>query len=292
MSGAAAEIAQHRLELPAGTDPAAVLAMIRSVRPDAREDLEGIDLGGGARLVQDAATPSVWTLHAPRSREAQDPHPPPDSRGYARAFPLGIPFGEERELLDLAVSLARRFRGAVVTDGGERLAPHPFSVRDLSVVSPNPLIAGDLLALLQAIEPEAHLEVPPPGVDTTGYVIAIPLSLRAQDDAALSFGTDPTQIGLPADEREDDELLVRLGPSVKPVALAAVPWLRRAVDYQIVHLLADEPEESLERPSPEIAARWEQVYRRAGRIAGVIVEAVGGYVVDLEGFLVDPADLV
>ena len=51
---------------------------------------------------------------------------------------------------------------------------------------------------------------------------------------------------------------------------------------------ADEPRES---PDAEVTERWTGVYRRIGLIAGLLVETVGGYVVDLEGFLVDPADL-
>jgi hypothetical protein len=40
-----------------------------------------------------------------------------------------------------------------------------------------------------------------------------------------------------------------------------------------------------------VVERWQDAYRRIGRIAGLIVESVGGYVVDLDGLLVDPADL-
>ena len=59
-----------------------------------------------------------------------------------------------------------------------------------------------------------------------------------------------------------------------------------------MHLTADPEEDALEVPSNEVAERWQHAYQRIGRLAGLLLESVGGYIVDLEGFLVDPADLL
>ncbi|WP_262424466.1 hypothetical protein [Brachybacterium sp. Z12] len=58
-----------------------------------------------------------------------------------------------------------------------------------------------------------------------------------------------------------------------------------------MHLTADPEEDAIEVPSTETAERWQLAYQRIGLIAGLLTESVGGYIVDLEGFLVDPADL-
>ena len=45
-------------------------------------------------------------------------------------------------------------------------------------------------------------------------------------------------------------------------------------------------------PATTVAERvLREAYRRIGRIAEALVETVGGYVTDPDGFLVDPADL-
>lgn len=260
----------HRLQLPRETDPAAVLTMVRNLRPEAGEDAEGvIELGDGLRLVPDRSPRGAgrWTLDTPRVREDPLPEGMGDSHGYGRAFPEGIPFDVERQGLDLAWSLGRRFYGAVVTDGGERLEPHPFHVRDLTVVSPHALAPESLAELLAPLEPEAELDEVPENAPRTGYSATIPLP-------------------------EGEEISVRVGHSSRPTALGALAWLDEAVDYELVHLPADPEEDAIEAPEPETAERWQDVYRQIGTIAGLLAEAVGGYVVDLEGFLVDPADLV
>ena len=83
-----------------------------------------------------------------------------------------------------------------------------------------------------------------------------------------------------------------MGRSARPTALAALDWVEEAVDYELVHLPSDPEEDEVEVPEPETAERWQLAYQRIGRIAGLLTESVGGYIVDLEGFLVDPADLL
>ena len=260
----------HRLQLPRSTDPGAVLTMVRNLRPDAVEDADGaIELGGGLRLEPDPSPRGAgrWTLETPRVREDPLPEGMGDSHGYGRAFPEGMPFGIEREGLDLAWSLGRRLYGAVVTDGGARLEPHPFHVRDLTVVSPHALAPESLAELLAPLEPEAELDQVPDGATRTGYSVTIPLS-------------------------EGEAISLQVGRSSRPVALRALDWLEEAVDYELVHLPADPEEDAIETPEPATVERWELAYRRIGMIAGLLAETVGGYVVDLEGLLVAPADLV
>lgn len=259
----------HRLQLPRDTDPADVLTMVRNVRPDALEDEDGvIDLGDDQHLTPDRSPRGAgrWTLDTPREREDPLPEGMGDSHGYGRAFPDGIPFGLERQGLDLAWSLARRLHGAVVTDGGARLEPHPFHLRDLTLVSPHALAPESLAELLGPLEPEAELDQVPDGAPRTGYSATIPLP-------------------------QGEEISLRVGRSSRPTALRALGWLEEAVDYELVHLTADPEEDAVEAPDAETTERWELAYRRIGLIAGLLSETVGGYVVDVEGFLVDPADL-
>ena len=259
----------HRLQLPRDTDPAEVLTMIRSVRPEAGDSAEGaIDLGEDARLVPDRTPRGAgrWTLETPRVREDPAPEGMVDSHGYGRAFPDGMPFGIERKSLDLAWALGRRLHGAVVTDEHVRLEPHPYHVRDLTVTSPHALAPESLAQLLAPLEPEAELDRAPEDAARTGYGLTAPLA-------------------------GGDVIEVRVGRSSRPVALAALDWLDEAVDYLLVHVTADLEVDAIESPDAAVVERWEDAYRRIGLIAGLIVESVGGYVVDLDGLLVDPADL-
>lgn len=263
----------HRLELPQGTAPESVLTMVRNVHPEASDDSAGvIELGDGLRLAPDRSEGSErgegrWTLEALREREDPLPEGMGDSHGYGRAFPEGMPFGAERRGLDLAWSLARRFHGTVLTDGGARLVPHPLHLRDLRVVSPHLLAPESLAELLAPLEPEAELDQVPQDAPRSGYSLTVPLP-------------------------EGEEISLRVGASSRPTALRALPWLEDAVDYELVHLTADPEEDAVESPDAQTAARWQLADRRIGLIAGLLTETVGGYVVDLEGFLVDPSDLL
>ncbi|MGY5765621.1 hypothetical protein ACXET9_10495 [Brachybacterium sp. DNPG3] len=269
-NGHSGEIAVHRLQLPRDTQRSDVLTMLRNVLPQAETDADGaIALGDGARLVPDA-TPrgsGRWSIEVVRERE--DPAPPgsDDSHGYARAFPDGLPFGDERLVLDLAWSLARRLNGAVVTDSGVRLEPHPFHVRDLTVVSPYALAPESLAELIAPLEPEATLDEAPSEVARSGYSVTIPLE-------------------------DGSEISLRVSRAGHHPALTALPWVDTAVDYDLAHFPLDEEEDEMERPDTDTSERWANAYRRVGLLAGLLVEAVGGYVIDLEGYLVDPADLV
>ena len=262
----AAEVTSHRLQLPRATDPADVLAMIRNIQPGAQLVDGRIALEDGAALLQDTSPRGRgrWNLEVRRDREDPPQLGLSDARGYARAFPEGLPFGVEKRALDLVLGLARRLFGAVVTDTGVRLEPMPQHQRDLIVTSPHRVDVESLLAMLR----------------------------MAERDIELVSGDDTTPGLLLAADADPDRIEVRVTTSARPVALRNLGWLDRAVDYEIVHLLADEEEDGLENPSDEIAARWTAAYERIGRIAGVLVENLGGYVTDRDGFLVDPADLI
>lgn len=260
---------RHRLQLPRDTARENVLAMVRNVRPGAQESEDGaIDLADGALLVPDRSPRGAgrWTLDTPREREDPLPEGMGDSHGYGRAFPEGMPFRAERRALDLAWSLGRRLYGAVVTDDGARLEPHPFHERDLRVITPHALAPESLAQLLAPLEPEAELDEVPEGTPRTGYSATLPLA-------------------------EGEEISLRVGRSARPTALASLDWAEDAVHYEFVHLTADPEEDAIELPDQETAERWQHAYRRIGLLAGLLVESVGGYVVDAEGFLVDSADL-
>lgn len=262
----------HRLQLPRDTAAADVLAMVRNVRPQAVLGEDGaIEIGDDTRLVPDPSPRGAgrWTIETPRVREDPVPEGLDDSHGYGKAFPEGLPFAAERRALDLVWSLSRRLYGAVVTDGGVRLEPHPFHVRELTVVSPHALAPESFAQLIAPLEPDAELDRVPSEIVRTGYSVTIPLTSPAGGE----------------------EIHVRVGRSTGHLALSALGWVDSAVDYELVHLPADEEELALESPDAETAARWSHAYRRIGLIAGLLTETVGGYIVDLEGFLVDPADL-
>src|SRR5699024_8346289 len=169
---------RHRLQLPRDTEPRDVLTMVSNVHPQVSEGEDGtLELGDGVQLVPDRAPRGAgrWTVETPRIREDPAPAWMTDSHGYGRAFPEGLPFGVERQALDLAWSLGRRLYGAVVTDDGERLEPHPFHVRDLTVVSPHALAPESLALLLAPVEPDAELDEAPEDAVRTGYSATIPL---------------------------------------------------------------------------------------------------------------------
>lgn len=263
----------HRLQLPRTTDPADVLTMIRNVRPEAALDGGVLTIGDGVRLVADESRRGAgrWTLEAPRergdasqgdsAREAE-----PDSHGYGRAFPDGQPEGVELEALDLAWSLARRLFGAVVTEDGVRLEPHPCCIPDLAVLSPHVLAPESFAQLIAPLEPEATLDDDPTDAPISSY-------------------------GLSIDLDEGGRVLVHVGRGEIPVALQDVPWADEAVYYMVVYEPEDRAELQLEQPDEATAQRWVRVYRRIGQIVGLVHETVGGFVVDPEGFLVDPAQL-
>lgn len=257
----------HRLQLPSSTSPQAVLTMITNVRPEATLEGRVIDLGEGARLVQDSGPrrEGRWTIEVPRLREDPAPEGLGDSHGYAEAFPEGLPFGVERSVLDLCWSIGRRFFGAVVSDSGVRLEPHPHHVRDLTVTSPHQVDAASLLECLEMVEPgvAAVGEVDP---EADAYLLSFPIG--------------------------EDVVEIRVSGTSSPMALRSASWIDGAVDYAVVHVAADPEEDATRTPDEAVQARWSEAYLRIGRVAAVIAENVGGYVVDLEGFLVDPADLV
>src|SRR5699024_8207047 len=153
-------------------------------------------------------------------REDPLPEGMSDSHGYGRAFPEGMPFGIERAGLDLAWSLGRRLYGAVATDGGARLEPHPFHVRDLAVVSPHALAPQSLAEPLGPLEPEAGPDQGPDGAARSGYRGTIPLS-------------------------EGEAISLRVGRSSRPGALRAPGWPEEAVDYELVNLPADPEEDAI-----------------------------------------------
>lgn len=263
---AEAPMTAHRLQLPRSTNPQDILAMVRNVRPEADLADGVLDLGEGARLVQDADARrgGRWSIEVPRVREDPLPAGMTDSHGYAAAFPDGMPFGVERDVLDLCWSLGRRLFGAVVTDSGVRLEPHPHQVRDLIVVSPHRVDNASLAELLANVEKEISV-VGSPEKTAPRYALTVPLG--------------------------DDEIQVRVGERSRPIALREQRWIAKSSDYEIVHITADPEEDAIAAPDADTQARWAEAYARIGRIAAVLVENVGGYVVDREGFLVAPSDL-
>ncbi|WP_058234533.1 hypothetical protein [Devriesea agamarum] len=260
----------HRLEVPSVVSVDDIEALILNRFPHAERRHTMIRVTRTASLTQIPGT-GTWTLTVRRERESAPEAGVTDRRGYARAFPDGLPWREERKLLDLLHSIARRTGGRLVTDSGATLVPHRYSVPDLQVIAGDRLLRDETLEIIQDIVPEARLDELPEGVvedELDGYRVVIPL----RDDAEV-------------------HVLVSSSEPV-PIALAKVDWVRESfVAYAVVYAPHDEEEREIELPDRKVAQRWREAYFACATIAKRLHEVLGGFVIDGEGFLVDPKDL-
>lgn len=148
----------HRLQLPTGIPDDEVAILLSNLDPDPDLDTAGDVL----RLAEDATlereSEGGWVLRTPPQRESEPP-----GHGLtvlARSFPDGVPFGDERDRLELLIALARRLGGHVTTDDGHVITPHPHDVATITLVTPYWLQPEDLEALVRGLVPEARLDIP------------------------------------------------------------------------------------------------------------------------------------
>ncbi|MFD1718794.1 hypothetical protein [Georgenia deserti] len=190
------------------------------------------------------------------------------------AFPDGVPTGVEQEALDHLRAIARRLGGALrIAGSGAVVTLDPESATDLTVHAPIWLDPDACVSVLRPALPDPRNlldEIPP---DTAG--------------------DEPIEVYGVASGVGDDVVDVTVaGTAHLPLAVRLEPWARRGV-------IAYEVRWRPARPDLAFLARPPLGQRRARAGAALAIEraaaalhgAVGGTIVDDDGFLVDPAHL-
>jgi len=241
---------------------------------------------------------------------------PPELRGLGGlldAFPEGEPVGLERRALDHLLAQARRLAGALRVAGtGTVLVPDPASAVDLTVHT------------TVWLEPEACLKVLAPvlpgiatdeEVDPPTHVPSLDVGVAPQRAAAVAELDEGERAWLHAEADALDEAVLSqpqvldgyacaapvpgglvevgvAGSEHTPLVLRGEPWARGGVISYEVRWRPDDPATAL-GPRPPLALRRqrEQVARLVERVTLALHAAVGGAIVDDDGFLVAPEAL-
>jgi hypothetical protein len=270
----------------------------------------------------DAGVPLPWTvcycLEAPVERE-DPPLPGMDDRdGFAYAFPDGLPWRDEGRALRLLVCLARRVGGAVRVNGSmQMIIPDPDRAVDHIVHSPTWLEPQVLLAVVGTQLPGARLaidveewrgpsEAAYAGVEVAAEVPDDPLSpaelhrlhaaADAQDMRSLAGDSVIDGFAIVADLGWDGiiEVLVHLGDARHEPVVVNEDWAGGAggvggefYTYEVRWQGHDPADREQRYPSEAVLASRSRVAPLVRSVTRVIVEAVGGVVLDEDGFDVD-----
>ncbi|MDT0166562.1 hypothetical protein Q9R32_13450 [Actinotalea sp. AC32] len=229
----------------------------------------GVDDADTGALGLPAGCTHVYLLDAPVRRGAARPPILGDPDGLGRAFPLGVPVGEEGEVLTWAVACARRLGGAVRTADGARttvLVPDPAAAVDLTVWAAAPLP-------VQAV------------VDVVAGVTGA--SARVER-ATASLGYRVT-VGLGRDLGRDGTLVVEVASD--DVVPPRVLEVGTVVAHRVRWAPPDPVEAALERPSNGHRFARARVTSVVVAVARALLQGAGGLVTDAADLLVDPADL-
>lgn len=321
---------RHLLLVPSTTHPEDVADLLRARVPGSDLSRTGeVALGRFSRLTGpyqlsmedavDAGVPMPWTLayaiSSPVERE-DPPHPGRQDRdGLTAAFPHGLPWREEGRAVRLAISMARRLRGAVRTADGPLIQPDPTRAVDVVVHSDYWLDPGVLLGVVQRVLPGARPAVhgtpyqgPAPDVysgaalaDRTG---ALPLPVAEQ--ARLHRAADTHDLAVLAEEETIDafalvaeagpgdgdvEVRVRMGRRGEP-SVADRPWAAGDfVTYEVRWLPEDLAARERRDPPPGHLAARGRLQPLVCAVARAVVEATGGVVTDEDGFWLDRYNL-
>lgn len=228
---------------------------------------------------------------------------------WAEAFPRGIPVGIEFKVLLTLRRMARRLAGSVRIAGtGHVFAPDPDSAVNLSVYSPRWLSPEQLLDLLRPDFPEAiDSRDVPMGAETerrlspreVERVAAVRRDLdplpeeitRAIEEARRTASRSPQVVDgyavmAPAGNRSEFMLEVHRVPR-PPQALRWESWTKGVI---VEYALRWMPAGGMETPVTGLTrtARLERLRSTASieKAAALVVAAVGGAVIDEDGFLV------
>ncbi|MGV8966848.1 MAG: hypothetical protein ACOH2F_11270 [Cellulomonas sp.] len=263
-----------------------------------------------ARLGLPASCTSVYVVETPHER-GERPYPGGDRDGLGRAFPDGLPVRDEERVVTWLVAAARRLGGTVrIAGSGAVLSPQADAALDLTVYSDVWLAPPVALAVLKRVMPGAQLAMdpvpwagPPAGTGVREVPGAAGLSeadrknLHAEADAydvaALSAPDELTGYGIEAALGIDGLLALEVsGEDLLPLVLAELPWAANgAIAYRVRWQPQDFQELELERPSLAHRVARGRARPLLSAIAREVFVAVGGEVVDVAEFLVDPADL-
>ncbi len=317
---------RHLLLVPTTADLEAVDALFRDRLPNSDLSGAGeVAVGRHSRIsgpyelsmedAVDAGVPMPWTvcycLEAPYERE-DPPIPGIDDRdGFAYAFPDGLPWRDEGRALHLLVSAARRLNGAVRVAGSlEVIQPDPERAVDYVIHSPTWLQPDELLGIVMRELPGAVLAVEgkewagPPDAAYTGEAVREAIAgdpLSEQDLYELHTSADQVDMHVIGEVDVLDafaivgdvgwdgavEVLVHLTDGDEP-AVAGEPWAHgEFVTYEVRWGSPDEGERENRYPSEAFRISRSRVALLIAKTTRAIVEAVGGVVVDEDGFGVD-----
>lgn len=286
--------AHHLLVVPDGVAPEDIEALVLSWFPESgvthAEDRLRVQTGPGCAVVGpwggDQLLPgwvaAVYLLEAPQQRGEPVPRELQGRGDLLDAFADGEPLGQERALLELALAIARRVGGAVRTAAGVLMTPAPRP--DLVVYSQVWLHPDALVHVLEPHLPGLSLADPPtaplPADARTGESLVTDESerrwLQAESEAYDLAALDEPQVSesYGASAHGHGEVF-----SVAVEAALGVPVVLAGTDLTglIVYELRCYAEGN---PSPAAVASLDE----AGR---ALLAAVGGHVVDDDGFLID-----
>lgn len=288
--------AHHLLVVPDGVTPADVEALVLSRFPSepapdgaahlAMVPLPGCRVEGPSPLTagMPAWAAAAYVLEAPEERGAPVP---PALRGRGDlldAFADGEPTGRERELLELGLALARRLGGALLSSTNMLLIPPPQP--DLLLYSevwlhPDALVhvlAPHLPGVALPAEPEPAGELPGDAVTGASLLqederLWLHAEADAFDEAALDQPDVTESYGVLATEPEAVwSVAVEAAVNVPVVLAGQLPGGAIVYELRCYPSGQDHPRNAVERLDAATRA---------------LLDAVGGLVVDDDGFLVD-----
>jgi hypothetical protein len=316
----------HLLLVPSTADIETVDALFRDRLPESDLFGTGeVAIGRHSRIsgpyelsmedAVDAGVPIPWTvcycLEGPFERE-DPPIPGVDDRdGFAYAFPDGLPWRDEGRALHLMISLARRLSGAVRVAGSlDLIQPDPARAVDYVIHSATWLDADVLLGIVMRVIPGAVLAVEalpwsgPPDAAYTGEMIRDETAddpLSEQELYELHTSADNVDMHVISGDDVLDafavvgnvgadgvvEVLVHLSDEDEP-ALAGQEWTHGDfVTYEVRWSCPDPADRENRYPTEQFRRSRARVVPLIAEMTRAIVEAVGGLVIDEDGFGVD-----
>ncbi len=294
----------------------------------AQARLEGpwaIDTATRHALGTPSAMTKAWILHCPSLQRQAIPAELAGIDEWAPYFPKGLPLGLEYRVLLALKRIARRLSGALrIADSGRVFQPDPDSAVSLAIYTSRWLDPAELIDLLHADFPQivdsrdVPLSLQKPVTSAKQTILkdtatscpeAKTSGAKASGEKALGAKTAVTgencgqdthtvqapqvvsgyALLIPVGNRS--ELMIEVQPVAAPPQV--LRWEAWATGVIIEYQLRWIPQESMSVPSALSRARRLERLRSARDIenaAGIIVSALGGSVIDEDGFLVGLED--
>ncbi|GAA1719692.1 hypothetical protein GCM10009809_14350 [Isoptericola hypogeus] len=190
-----------------------------------------------------------------------------DRDGIGRAFPGGVPEGEELRVVRWAVAVARRAGGIVLADGGRLVRPDPSAAVDLALWTSSVLPPADLLAVVRSLVATARAVAEDGSAGPSGYrvVAATPYDGTTVADVVRAAGLPP--------------------------ALAGLEPAPGTVVYRVRWAPQDEYELQVEHPSGLHLIARARMRALHARLVLALQRRVGGTAVDDHGFVLPAEEL-